>query len=124
MAGHVTAIRRSGEGVIGVCTTCGDRQKDPQPDRARAEDWVMMHETQVRLAQADPGARLTDRKYLEYLQERAADPNEPPRQRELWRALAEEHGKRMRAGAAGPRGDRPQSTNAKYNTGVETEPLW
>lgn len=120
---HATSVVRSGDGVRGICS-CKQKQPQPVPTRQEAEDWCFKHEEQVRRAQADPGKKLSEPAYLEHLRKMAADTSQSARNRSLWAQLAEEQARRMKTGAAGPRGGIPQSPNAKYNTGVATEPLW
>jgi len=122
MARHETFIVRSGEGLIGKCS-CKQRQTKPVLTEKEAEDWGIHHLQQVARAQADPGHHLSERAYLAHLEKMATEAP-TKRDRELWERLAEEHRRRMKSGAAGPKGDLPMSPNAKYNTGVETEPLF
>jgi len=123
MSHHDTQVKRSGEGVVGTCS-CRQRQVKPVMNRQEAEDWCRWHLDQVARAQADPGKHLTGTHYLAYLQERASDPDVPPRDRRLFAQLADEQERRMRAPT--PKGvpGLPASANRAYNTGVDTEPLF
>jgi len=111
MSRHDTEVRRSGEGVIGVCS-CRSRQTVPVFNRQEAEDWCDQHLRQVLRAQADPGRHLTGAKYAEYLRDKADDTTLNRRDRALFAQLADEQERRLRAEAG------------KYDTGVETEPMF
>lgn len=111
MSRHDTEVRRSGEGVVGVCS-CRVRQTTPVMTRKEAEDWCDRHLRQVARAQANPGRHLSDAGYVEYLREMAADPTRAKRDRDLFAQLADEQERRLRA------------NSGKYDTGVETDPLF
>lgn len=88
MTAHRIEIKRSGEGVVGTCA-CRARQAQPVPSRQEAEDWGMKHLDLVQRARAGE-PRLTDRKYLEYLDEQAANTSLPRHERDQWQQLADE----------------------------------
>lgn len=121
MGRHNTQVKRSGEGVIGTCS-CRHKQLEPVATKQEAEDWIFHHLEQVVRAQADPGKQLSGPLYLAHLRAMAASPAASKSDRALWSQLADEHERRLTSPP--PRGDLPQSPNAKYNTGVETDPLW
>lgn len=123
MATHEPVVKRMGDGVHGVCT-CKHQQLPPVMTLQAAEDWCRHHLEQVRLAQADPGKQLSPQKYLEYLREMEGNADLPADQREGWRKLADEQERRVRLTVQPKMKGVPGSPNVKYDTGVETEPLF
>lgn len=111
MAHHEITIMRRGEGVIGVCA-CKHQQAQPVETKQLAEDWGHHHLEQAARSQADPGKKLSDVSYLEYLETQAANKDLPKRQREQWAQLAREWAPRV------------TGKKSAYDTGAETEPLF
>lgn len=106
---HVVTVKRSGEGVIGVCS-CRVKQMTPVATRADAEAWNLTHLLEVaRIKLAKP---LSTPNYLAYLREMEADTRRPRAEREQWKQLADEIETRLRP------------SKSRYDTGVETEPLF
>jgi hypothetical protein len=121
MREHTTRVKRSGEGVIGTCS-CRQKQRTPVPTVQEAEDWIEAHLREVIRTQARLAKPMTPPAYLAYLREMEADTTRSAAERALWRQLAEEH--ERRAPVVVEKGDLRPSPNVKYNTGVETEPLF
>lgn len=117
MSAHRTVVKRSGEGVVGTCS-CKRRQAKPVATRQEAEDWCTSHEEQARRSQAGAEKALSPVAYLEYLRDKAADPDLSRRERDQWQVLADEQERRVKRPATPAKGQRP------YDTGVETEPMF
>lgn len=94
MTNHVTAVKRSGDGVIGTCS-CKKKQAQPVKSSQEAEDWNLHHLEQVRRAQAgaEPVPRLPT--VLKAYRASAADPTLSQREREQWARLADEIATRL-----------------------------
>lgn len=94
MSNHVTAVKKSGEGVIGTCS-CKMKQAKAVQSTQEAEDWILWHEEQVRRARAggEPVPQLTTvhKTYLANSQ----DMKLPEREREQWKRLADEVATRL-----------------------------
>jgi hypothetical protein len=108
---HKTTLKRSGNGVIGTCS-CRSRQLEPQPTKALAEDWCQRHLEDTKRIAALLDKPLSDTKYLELLEECAADARRSTAEREQWARLAREFAPRVKG------------KKTSYDTGVETEPLF
>jgi hypothetical protein len=111
MSGHLTVVKRTATGVVGTCS-CRRRQLDPQPTRALAEEWCERHKLDMERIAAQLSKPLSDVKYLEYLEECAADVRRSTKEREEWARLAREYALRVKG------------KKTSFDTGVDTEPLF
>lgn len=111
MSGHLTVVKRTSTGVVGTCS-CRQRQLDPQPTRALAEEWCERHKRDMARIAALLAKPLSDVKYLELLEENAKDARRSTAEREQWAALAREFAPRVKG------------KKTSFDTGVETEPLF
>jgi ABC-type nitrate/sulfonate/bicarbonate transport system substrate-binding protein len=123
MGHHQTQILKSGSGLIGVCS-CKQRKMSPVSTRQEAEDWCRNHLAEAARAAAALQKPLTPAAYLEYLQECADDTERSPEERAQWQQLANEQERRIRLAVQPKMKGVPVSPNAKYDTGVETEPMF
>jgi hypothetical protein len=108
---HLTVVKRTSTGVIGTCS-CRQRQLDPQPTKALAEDWCERHKADMLRIASMLAKPLSDVKYLEMLEENSKDTRRSTTEREQWAQLAREFAPRVKG------------KKMSFDTGVETEPLF